>query len=115
MWTLLVSSALAASLQAQWLLPRNRVWPNWLSPVGFLLFGLLLFYESLFHIERAPWAVAFELIALVYLAETARFLVSSENRDGQVFGYVAIAAAAAVSAAMLRASSVRPARCRSLI
>jgi uncharacterized membrane protein len=100
-WTFLVSSALWASLQAQWLLPRARVWPNWLSPVGFLLVGVLLFYETLIHIERAPWAVAFELIALVYLAETARFLVSSENRDGTIFGYVAVAAAAAVSAAML--------------
>lgn len=99
--TLLVCSALGASVQAQWLVSRTRVWPNWLSPAGFVLFGLLVFYEALFHIERAPWAVAFELIALVYLIETARFLSTSGSRDARLFGYTAIAAVASVGAAML--------------
>jgi Predicted membrane protein (DUF2339) len=99
--TLMVSSALSASLQAQWLVRRSQVWPNWLSPVGFVLFGTALFYETLFHIEREAWAVAFELIALVYLAETARYLWISRNKDAARFGYAATAAVATVSAAML--------------
>jgi hypothetical protein len=99
--TLLVCSALFASLQAQWLAPPGRFWPNWLSPVGFVLFALLLCYEALFNIEREYWAVAFELIALGYLIETARYLSASRNRDSQFFNYAAIFAVAAVSAAML--------------
>jgi hypothetical protein len=98
---LLVSSALSASLQAQWLVRRNRVWPNWFSPMGFVLFGTALFNETLFHIEREPWAIAFELIALIYLVETARYLWVNGNRDAVRFGYAATAAVATVSAAML--------------
>jgi hypothetical protein len=100
-YTLLVSSALFASLQAQWLLRRARVWPNWLSPVGFVIFGALLLYESLFHIERQGWAVAFELIGLIYVMETARFLSLSESPDARLYEYAAIVAVASVSAAML--------------
>jgi Predicted membrane protein (DUF2339) len=100
-YTLLVSSALFASLQAQWLVRRARVWPNWLSPVGFVIFGALLLYESLFHIEREGWAVAFELIALIYVVETARFLSLSKSRDARLYEYVAIVAVASVSAAVL--------------
>ncbi len=99
--TILVSSALFASLQAQWLVGKGQVWPNWLSPVGFTLFAVVLFQETLFRIERDTWAVAHELIALVYLVETARYLWAGRHRDAAVFGYVAIAAVAAVSAAML--------------
>lgn len=100
-YTLLVSSALFASLQAQWLVRRARVWPNWLSPVGFVIFGTLVFYECLFHIEREGWAVAFELIALIYVVETARFLSLSESQDARLYEYVAVVAVASVSAAML--------------
>jgi uncharacterized membrane protein len=99
--TILASSALLASLQAQWLVRKGQVWPNWLSPLGFTLFAILLFHETLFQIEREAWAVAFELITLVYLVETARFLSAGRHRDAAFFGYVAIAAVAAVSAAML--------------
>jgi uncharacterized membrane protein len=99
--TILVSSALLASIQAQWLVRKGQVWPNWLSPVGFTLFGIVLFQETLFRIEREAWAVAFEVIALVYLVESARFLWVGRHRDAAFFGYVAIAAVAAVSAAML--------------
>ncbi len=99
--TLLAASALCASLQAQWLVRKSRVWPNWLSPLGFTLFGIALFQETLFHIERDPWAVAFELTTLVYLVETARFLWAGRHRDAAYFGYIAIAAVATVSAAML--------------
>ncbi|HTY94798.1 MAG TPA: DUF2339 domain-containing protein [Steroidobacteraceae bacterium] len=99
--TILVTSALAASLQAQWLVRKVQVWPNWLSPVGFALFSIILFQETLLHIERDAWAVAFELIALTYLVETARFLWVANNRDATIFGYVATAAVATVSAAML--------------
>ena len=100
-YTLLVSSALLASLQAQWLVRKARVWPNWLSPVGFVIFGALLLFESLFHIERQAWAVAFELIALIYVVESARFLSRGENPDARLYECVAIVAVASVSAAML--------------
>ena len=100
-YTLLVSSALFASLQAQWLVRRARAWPNYLSPIGFLIFGALLLYECLFHIEREGWAVTFELIALTYVAETARFLSRSESPHARLYGYVAVVAIASVSAAML--------------
>jgi uncharacterized membrane protein len=100
-YTLLVSSALFASLQAQWLVRRARARPNWLSPVGFVIFGALLLYESLFHIERQGWSVAFELIGLIYVVETARFLSLSESPDARLYEYVAIVAVASVSAAML--------------
>jgi uncharacterized membrane protein len=100
-YTLLVSSALFASLQAHWLAYRDRVWPNWLAPLGFVIFGTLMLHESLFHIERAGWAVAFELIALVYVLETARFLSLSKSPHARLCEYVAIVALASVSAAML--------------
>jgi hypothetical protein len=99
--TLLVSSALFASLQAQWLVRKARVWPNRLSPVGFVVVGALLFYETLFHIEREAWAVAFELVALIYLVVTARFVLFSDSRDVPLAGYVPLGAAVTVSAAML--------------
>jgi hypothetical protein len=66
-----------------------------------VFFGTALFNETLFHIEREPWAVAFELIALLYLVETARYLWTSRNRDAERFAYAATAAVAAVGAAML--------------
>ncbi|HEV2701347.1 MAG TPA: DUF2339 domain-containing protein [Steroidobacteraceae bacterium] len=99
--TLLAGSALCASLQAQWLVRNARVWPNWLLPMGFTLFAILLFLETLFRIERDSWAVAFELITLLYLVESARFLWVGRHRDAAFFGYSAIAAVATVSAAML--------------
>jgi len=100
-YTLMVSSVLFASLQDQWLVSRERAWPNWLSPVGFVIVGALLLFESLCHIEREAWAVAFELIALIYVVQTARFVSPSESRDAKLYGYVALVAVASVSAAML--------------
>jgi hypothetical protein len=100
-YALLVSSALFASLQAQWLVRRARAWPNWLSPVGFMIFGALVLYESLFHIEREVWAVAFELIALIYVVETAWFLSLSKSPDARLYQYGAVVAVGSVSAAML--------------
>jgi uncharacterized membrane protein len=99
-WTLLVCSALCASLQARWV-SQTRIWPNWLSPIGFLLFGSVLFHETLLHIEPSAWAVAFELVALIYLVESARFLASHRNPEAHIFGYFSVAAVATVSAAML--------------
>jgi uncharacterized membrane protein len=99
--TLTIGSALLASLQAQWLGRQAPIWPDWLSPIGFALFAVILFYETLLRIEREAWAVAFELLALIYLVETARFLWISKHQDAARFSYVATAAAATVSAAML--------------
>jgi uncharacterized membrane protein len=99
--TLLAISTLLASQQAQWFTPRNRAWLDWFSPVGFMLFGIALFNETLFRIERQPWAVAFELITLAYLVQTARHLLINGNRYAVRFAYAATAAIATVSAAML--------------
>ncbi len=99
--TLMAGSALSASLIAQWTSPAHRPWPNALSPVGFLAFGAILLFETTCYIERDWWAVAFELLALAYLIETARFLVASANRDARFFAGLAIVAVGTVSAAML--------------
>jgi HAMP domain-containing protein len=99
--TLLVSSALFASLQSQLILPHGRYWPNTLSPIAFVIFGAWLFYQSLFHIQRETWAVAYELIALAYLILTVRFLLVAKNRDARLFGVATLLAIASVCAAML--------------
>lgn len=96
----LVSSALIASLHAQLAMPKGSFWPNTLSPVGFVLFGLWLFYQTLFFIERSSWAVAYELIALLYIVQTVMALQRSGNRDARLFSIVAILALAATGAAM---------------
>lgn len=96
----LVSSALLASLHAQLTMPKGRFWPNTLSPVGFILFGLWLFYQTLFSIERNAWAIAYELIALLYIVQTALSLQRSGNKDARLFSIVAILALVATSAAM---------------
>lgn len=98
--TFLVSSALLASLHAQLTIPKGSFWPNTLSPVGFILFGLLLFYKTVFHIERNSWASAYELIALLYIVQTVLSLQRSKNRDANVFSIVAILALVTTSAAM---------------
>jgi uncharacterized membrane protein len=100
LWTFVVGSALGASLQARWLVRATGRQPNWLSPVGFFLFGALLFHETLLHIDRNAWDVAFEVIAVAYLAETARFLSVAKTQNARWFGYAAITAVACVTAAM---------------
>ncbi|MDB5814484.1 MAG: hypothetical protein JWN23_1601, partial [Rhodocyclales bacterium] len=98
--TILVASALIASLHAQWTFPTGRFWPNALSPVGFVLACYWLFYQTLFHIQRDPWAIAYEMIALIYIVQTARFLSTSGNRDARLFGIAAVIALLSVSVAM---------------
>lgn len=99
--TLLVGSALLASVQAQWLLPNGRLWPNTLSPIGFVVFAFWLFYQTLFHIEREAWAVAYELLALVYLIQTVWFVPVSNEQDARHFRFAAVLAALSVTLAML--------------
>jgi hypothetical protein len=98
--TFLVSSALLASLHAQLTMPKGSFWPNTLSPVGFVVFGLWLFYQTLFHIDRSSWSVVYELIALLYIALTVLSLQRSQNRDARLFSLVVILAVATTSAAM---------------
>ncbi len=100
-YALVVSSTLFAALQAHRLARKPRIGLNCLSAVGFVIVAALLFYQTLLHIEREPWAVAFELVGLTYLLETARFLATREGGGAPLFGYVAIGAVASVSAAML--------------
>lgn len=99
--TLLVVGALLASIQAQLALPHDRRWPNQFSPVGFIVFGLYLLFQSLFYIRREPWDVAYELIALTYLAITLRFLLAADNRDAKFFSLITVFATISVSIAML--------------
>lgn len=97
----LVGSALFASLQAQLTLPKDRLWPNTFSPVGFIIFGVWLLYQTLFHIQREPWAIAYELLAITYLVITLRFLLSSNSRDANFFTAITVMSVIAVCAAML--------------
>ena len=99
--TLLVGSALLASLQAQWLLRNDRLWPNPLSPIGFAVFAFWLFYQTLFHIEREPWAIAYELLALAYLLQTVRFVPVSREQDIRLYKFTVALAALSVTLAML--------------
>lgn len=99
--TLLVASALAASVQARLLLPHGRLWPNTWSPVGFVVFAFWLFYQSLFHIERDAWAVAYEFVALVYLLQTVRFMPVSNEQDARLFKLTGALATVSVALAML--------------
>lgn len=99
--TLLAASALLASLQAERGAPAGRSWPNWLSPLGLVVFGCTLGFETWFNIEREPWQVAFELVALLYLLQTVRFLFAVGHREATTFSYLVAAAVASVAAAML--------------
>jgi hypothetical protein len=100
-FALLVGSALVGSLQSQWLVRKNHVWINLSSLIGCAVFGAALLYESLLHIERQPWAIAFELIALIYLLQVARFASLREFPDMWLYEYAAVISVASVSAAML--------------
>ncbi len=99
--TLLAGSALLASLDAQRTFTGGRFWPNWLSPAGLAIFTCALYFETWFDIEREPWQVAFELVALAYLAQTVRFLLAAKQRDANLFSYFLVAAIASVAGAML--------------
>ncbi|MDE2595146.1 MAG: DUF2339 domain-containing protein, partial [Burkholderiales bacterium] len=99
--TWMVASALFASLQARWLLPQGRLWPNTLSPLGLILFGGYLFFQALFHIEREPWAVAYELVALSYLLLTVRFMPVDRAQDARFFSLAATLAVISVALAMV--------------
>jgi uncharacterized membrane protein len=93
--TLLVCGALSASLQGQWVAKGQEPWPNPLSPLGFVLAGAWLFFQTLIHIERGAWAIACELITLAYLLQSLRAVQTVDDRDNGVFK--AIAAFAALS------------------
>lgn len=99
--TLLAASALFASVQGQWLLPRGRTWPNILSPVGFILFAFWLLYQTLFHIEREMWAIAYEMLTLVYLYQTLLFVPASNEEDARFFKVVAALCTLSVALAMV--------------
>lgn len=98
---LLVTSALFGSLQSQWWVRKAHVSLNIVSLVGFAIFGALMLYESLLHIERQPWAVAFELLALAYVLQVARLVSLREFPDVWMYEYAAVVSVASVSAAML--------------
>lgn len=96
----LVSSALVASMHAQVTMSTDRFWPNSLSPVGFVIFSLRLFYQTAFHIERNAWAISYEVIALLYIVQTVLSLLRSRSRDANFFSMMAILALVTTSAAM---------------
>jgi uncharacterized membrane protein len=98
---LLVASALFGSLQSQWLVRKTHVSLNFLSLIGFVIVGGLMLYESLLHIERQAWAVAFELIALLYVLQVASLASRRKFPDVWMYEYAAVISVASVSAAML--------------
>jgi uncharacterized membrane protein len=98
---LLVASALFGSLQSQWLVRKTHVSLNFLSLIGFVIVGGLMLYESLLHIERQAWAVAFELIALLYVLQVASLASRRKFPDVWMYEYAAVVSVASVSAAML--------------
>lgn len=101
MMTLLALSAVSASVQARRAVPGRRLWANTLSPVGFVAFGGVLFYQTLFHIDRNAWAVAYDVVALVYLLITLATMQSEDARDTRLFGFIGVLASIFVAAAML--------------
>lgn len=100
-FSLLVLSALFGSLQSRWGSRTAHVSLNMVSLLGFAIFGALMLYESLLHIERQPWAVAFELIALAYMLQVARLASLRGFPDVWMYEYAAVISVASVSAAML--------------
>lgn len=98
---LLVASALFGSLQSQWLVRKAHVSLNFLSLIGFVIIGGLSLYESLLHIERQAWAVAFELLALVYVLQVSRLVARCEFPDVWMYEYATVISVASVGAAML--------------
>ena len=99
--TWMVASALFASLQARWLLPQGRLWPNTLSPLGLMFFGGYLFFQALFHIEREPWAIGYELVTLCYLLLTVRFMPVDRAQDARFFSLATTLAVVSVALAMV--------------
>ena len=98
---LLALSAVSASVQARRAVPGRRLWANTLSPVGFVAFGGVLFYQTLFHIDRNAWAVAYDVVSLVYLLITLATMQSEDARDTRFFGFIGVLASIFVAAAML--------------
>lgn len=96
MMVLLVCSALSASLQGQLSGRHAPAWPNPLSPLGLVLATAYLLFQTLIHIERSPWAVAYELLALLYLWQSLRAVQGLSGRDIQVFKAVGLFAALSV-------------------
>lgn len=99
--TWMVASALLASLQARWLLPQGRLWPNTLSPVGLVVFGGWLFFQTLFHIEREPWAIGYEWVTLAYLLLTVRFMPVDRAQEARFFSLATALAVVSVVLAMV--------------
>lgn len=98
--TFFVLSALLASLHAQIFEPEDHFWPNALSPAGFVIAAFWLFYQTLFHIDRNAWAVGYELLATLYLAQTVFALKRAKSADLAFFAFVSLLAALSTVAAM---------------
>lgn len=101
--TLLVCAALSASLQGQWAAKKRQAWPNPLSPLGFVLAAAWLFFQTLIHIERGVWDIAYELITLVYLLQSLHAVKIADGRDtGEFTAVTAFAVLCVVLANILR-------------
>lgn len=80
-----VGSALFASIQAQIFCSKERLWPNTLSPAGFMLFGGGLLYTTLVHIEPGFWPVMLDVLLLVYVGLSCRWMLVNKNKDRSFF------------------------------
>lgn len=78
-------SALFASIQAQIFCSKERLWPNTLSPAGFILFGGGLLYTTLLHIERGFWPVMLDILLLAYVGLSCRWMLVNKNKDRAFF------------------------------
>lgn len=81
----IVSSALFASVQAQYFCPKGRIWPNTLTPLGIMIFGSGLLYTTLLHIEHGLWPLILDLLLLTYLLISCHWVLINKNKDAFFF------------------------------
>lgn len=97
--TVAVVGVLASTAAARfWLAERSR-WYLQFGPVYFLLVAAALLYVTLFHIERGPWPVAFDLLALACLFALA--LQGGPVQGSATSGVTLVVCTALVAQAML--------------
>jgi hypothetical protein len=99
--TLLVCSAVAASVQAMVMRNKGAAWRNPFSTLAFIAFSAWLFYQTIFHIEREAWAIAYEVIALGYLLQISKSVAASGDYGARLFTSVGAVATMSVLVAML--------------
>jgi uncharacterized membrane protein len=97
------AGAIAAALAGRVWLPSSARWHGHFKALHFALVALAVLYASVFHIERGPWPVAFDMCALTYL-----MLLWVGQADARVpFRFAPGAAVVAAFALVLQAMVLR--------